>query len=331
MLPIVNVDTKIYIRGVVVTKEKVTEKVFENQPNFTVSANATNQSRETVKLAENSIHNIFNKFVSDKNFKSNTNGLLRDKGIIANFNVPVDMVLTAKKQNSQVSPVVFENNHLENLRTIKVFYPMIKESLNKNGTPSQATKLIIAHSIIYAITFTSDIPKDLELSNDKRDSLRFNARGVPSGFQKEFIQCFGLTINKQGLATKMDVTCQRIMDESTTDINNIIAVSLSSSYKKAKPTHINENGQTVDSETGEVIESKRVELHCSIQCELVVKGKRKFTILRSELNLPWGNCPSCNVPYGLTARKDNKLSTQETAQKLSDEVLNSKDKQTTKK
>ena len=63
MLPIVNVDTKIYIRGVVVTKEKVTEKVFENQPNFTVSANATNQSRETVKLAENSIHNIFNKFV----------------------------------------------------------------------------------------------------------------------------------------------------------------------------------------------------------------------------------------------------------------------------
>ena len=72
MLPIVNVDTKIYIRGVVVTKEKVTEKVFENQPNFTVSANATNQSRETVKLAENSIHNIFNKFVSDKNFKSNT-------------------------------------------------------------------------------------------------------------------------------------------------------------------------------------------------------------------------------------------------------------------
>mgnify|MGYP003122149816 FL=1 len=82
MLPIVTVDTKIYIRGVIMTNKKVTEEVFENQPNFTVSANATNQPRETVKLAENSIHNILNKFVSDSNFKSNANGLLRDKGII---------------------------------------------------------------------------------------------------------------------------------------------------------------------------------------------------------------------------------------------------------
>ena len=32
MLPIVNVDTKIYIRGVVVTKEKVTEKIIAAKP-----------------------------------------------------------------------------------------------------------------------------------------------------------------------------------------------------------------------------------------------------------------------------------------------------------